>query len=137
MKKIIFLTISTFLILTACSENCINGDNNYVTIEKNLSNFENIENPYPGTVHLKNGENKVSYNIEENLKNKIEFDIDNNTLKLKDKDDNCFSSNGIDFIFYSNSYNGLENNGSADWTSDSLNFNPIITSNGSGDITLT
>jgi len=136
MKKITVLVISIFIFLTACSDNCINGDNNYITLEENLNNFENIVNPYPGTVHLKLGDSKVDYSIEENLKNKIEFDINNNTLELKDKDDNCFSSNGIEFIFYSNSYNILENNGSADWTSDSLNFDPIIISNGSGDFNL-
>ncbi|PKL80146.1 MAG: hypothetical protein CVV25_05370 [Ignavibacteriae bacterium HGW-Ignavibacteriae-4] len=135
MKKTTIL-LTLIILLSACSDNCINGDNNYIKLETNLSKFENISNPYPGSVNLKSGDYKVIYSIESNLKDRLKIENKGNTLRLTNDADDCFSSNGIDFEIFSTTYRELENNGSADWTSDSLVFDPIITSNGSGDFHL-
>ncbi len=135
MKKTI-LILALIIILSSCSDNCVKGDNNYVKLEKNLNKFENVSNSYPGSVHLKSGDYKVDYSIENNLKNKLKIENNSNTLRFTNDVNDCFSSNGIHFEIYATTYMELESNSSADWTSDSLVFDPIITSNGSGDFHL-
>lgn len=135
MKNILY-TLVLIISLSSCYDNCVKGDNNYIEVEKNLNKFENVSNPYPGSVHLKSGDYRVSYSIENNLKDKLKIENDDNTLRFTNDMTDCISSNGIDFEIYSTTYQALENNGSSDWSSDSLVFDPIITSNGSGDFNL-
>jgi hypothetical protein len=63
--------------------------------------------------------------------------VDNSTLRFGTVENNCFNSNGLDFEISSYDFKQLTNNGSANWTSDSIFINPIISSNGSGNIKLT
>ena len=133
------LSIIFLLILFGCDEadNCVNGNNNYIQREFTPGYFENVKNPFPGTLILKAGDPKVIVNAESNLMDLLDIRLDGSTLALGTKNGDCFSSHGIDFEIYSDSFRELTNNGSADWTSDFLEFDPVITSNGSGDITLT
>lgn len=134
--KWIFLA-TCFVIIVACnSDSSIVGNYNFVTKEVAVGDFENISNPFSGSVKLKYGNPKVVVTAESNIIDLINIDNENNTLEFVSRN-NDFQSNGIDFVVYSTNFNELTNNGSADWSSDSLSINPIIIANGSGKIELT
>lgn len=135
------LIISGILLLMILSISCdgnseITGNRNYTTLEHDLNEFQSVSNPFPGTVRLKNGNYKIRINAESNILDMITYKIDDKMLILGSDDVN-FESNGIDFEIYSQDFNYLINDGSANWTSDSLNIDPMIISNGSGKIELT
>lgn len=122
--------------ITACnSDSSIVGNKNFVTKEITVGEFENISNPFSGSVILKYGNPKVVITAESNIIDLISIENENNTLKFG-AENNDFQSNGVDFVIYSSNFNELTNNGSANWSSDSLNINPTIISNGSGKIEL-
>lgn len=133
--KFIFIVTSIISLIACNSDSSIVGNNNFVTKEVAVGEFENISNPFSGSVKLKYGSPKVVVTAESNIIDLINIDNENNTLKFG-SGNNDFQSTGIDFVIYSTNFNELTNNGSADWTSDSLNINPIITANGSGKIEL-
>ncbi len=133
--KLIFLLTSFVIIIGCNSDSSIVGNNNYVTKEVAVGEFENIINPFPGTIKLKYGNPKVIITAESNIIDLINIENENNTLKFGAAN-NDFHSNGVDFVIYSTNFNELTNNGSANWSSDSLNINPTIIANGSGKIEL-
>ena len=125
------------VLLVGCSEeSCITGNNEYV--EKNIhpGNFQNVSNAHSGSVKLMNGEPKIHVSAEENIIDLLKYEITGNTLKIGSKG-KCFNTHGIHFEISSESFNKLTNDGSADWTSDSIEIDPEIESNGSGNIELT
>ncbi len=130
LRCFVFAIIAVFMI-SCSSDNCITGNNNYMTYEYDLADFHSVENPFAGTVKLHSGEAKVSAYIESNIADLIEYKINDQFLKIGSKDD-CFDANDIYFDIYAQNFNTLENDGSADWTSDFLEFDPNIISNGSG-----
>jgi hypothetical protein len=135
LKNVIYV-LALILLLNSCDELCTVGNNNYAIKKINLGDYHSISNPFSGSVHMKQGPSKVEVEAETNIIDKLEFNIEDKTLKIANIDNECLSPNNLKFTFFSQSYNGIENNGSADWLSDSLNFDPDILSNGSGDITL-
>ncbi|MFW5662942.1 MAG: GIN domain-containing protein, partial [Bacteroidota bacterium] len=132
------LVISLMIFISGCDpdDDCISGNGNYVVEEYRPGYFENVSNPFSGSVRLKSGDSKVKVSAESNLIHYLDIRAEGVDLRLG-SDDICFSSHGIDFTFYSPAYKVLNNNGSADWTSDYLELDPVIISNGSGDIELT
>jgi hypothetical protein len=139
MKTVLklILSLTSLIIFAACdSDSSIVGNNNFVTKEFAVGEFENISNPFSGSVKLKYGNPRVVITAESNIIDLINIDNENKTLVFGSGNNN-FQSNGIDWVIYSTNFNELTNNGSANWTSGSLNINPIITANGSGKIELT
>jgi len=134
MKKAFLLV---FVLLIGCSEEgCITGNNEYIEKTFHPGNFTNVSNPHSGTVKLIEGKSKVEVRAEENIIDILKFNVVGKTLKFGSKD-KCFNSHGIDFDVYSQNFNMLENNGSANWTSEYLEIDPAIRSNSSGNIVLT
>lgn len=132
----VILLLTSLIILAACnSDSSIVGNNNFVTKEITIGDFENISNPFSGSVILKYGNPKVVITAESNIIDLISIENENNTLKFG-AGNTEFESNGVDLVIYSTNFNELTNNGSANWSSDSLNINPTIISNGSGKIEL-
>lgn len=135
MKHIIVIII--IIALISCSEyDCITGNNNYVETTKEPGDFENVVNSFPGTLTLKKGSSLVKYSIESNIENFLDVEVSNGTLKFSQHDEQCFDSHGVDFEVFSHKFKELKNNGSANWTSEFLVFDPKIVSNGSGYIAL-
>lgn len=131
---LIFLMAAGFY--SCDEESYIVGNGSYVTREFNLNEFENVSNPHSGTVHLKTGNHKVKISAENNIIDLITFEIQDKSLQIGSKDVE-FESGGIDLEIYSQNYNRLKNDGSANWTSDYLESDPTIISNGSGSFKLT
>jgi DUF4097 and DUF4098 domain-containing protein YvlB len=139
MKTIVKLTaiaLLGFLFYSCDDGSSLVGNNNYTTAEYNLNPFENVRNPFPGSVRLKKGDHKIVVNAESNIIDLLTFEVKNNSLQVGSKDKD-FESHGINLTIYAQNFNELINNGSANWTSDSLNINPTIISNGSGKFNLT
>ena len=139
MQQLIKVLLISFMVIGFYScddESSIVGNGSYVTREYNLNEFENVSNPFSGTVHLRGGNHKVEISAESNIIDLITFNIKDKSLRIGSKDVE-FESGGIDLEIYSQNYNRLENNGSANWTSDYLEIDPTIISNGSGSFKLT
>jgi len=139
MKLLVEVLIFIFFLmgfLSCDNESTIVGNGSYIRKEISLTEFENVSNPFSGTVKLKMGNPEVIVNAESNIIDLITFNIEDKSLRVGSKDVQ-FESGGIDLQFYSQNYNRLENNGSANWTSDYLEINPKIVSNGSGSFKLT
>lgn len=130
------LMISVLVIFSSCdNDSRVVGNNDYQSYEFNLSEFENVSNPFQGSVKLKNGAPKVIINAESNIIDLIDLRLNNKSLEFGAREN--FESSGIEFEIYSPDYKVLRNDGNANWTSDSLEINPTIISNGSGVFNLT
>lgn len=132
-----FLVMIFLVTLISCTyDDCITGNNNFIEKSSTPGNFENVVNSFPGKLVLKKGYSFVKYSIESNIENLLDVNVSSGTLKFSQYGEQCFDSHGIDFEVFSQNYKELKNNGSSDWTSDFLEFDPSIVSNGSGDIAL-
>lgn len=135
MKKYLF--IITLILFASCDNltNCIEGNGSVENFERELTSFDNVTNNLSGDVYLHAGKSSVTITIEDNLEKYILTDISNQTLKLN-TDENCINSDFLRFDIYNSQYSVINNNASGDIFSDSLNFDPFIEINGSGNITL-
>lgn len=135
MFRLILLGLFVIFMLSCSDDTCINGNEDFKTFEYELQEFQDVENSFSGTVKLHNGSHRVAAYVESNIADKIDYKVADQSLIIGTKDE-CINPSEIHFDIYAENFRVLENNGSADWTSDYLEFDPKIISNGSGDIKL-
>jgi len=135
--KVLFLIILTAFAISSCDEICTDGSGNLKEkVIQNLPDYTGVDHPYSGEVFLTKGEPGVVLVSDDNVLDLFVFDVKNGILDIKDKENHCFSASSIYMRLISHKFEYIEANGSADWTSDPLDNDLNILSNGSGDMNL-